>query len=76
MAELRSEKGLTQEAFAALAGLSARYVQRVESGEENLTIRSLAILASVLRVPVRELFDPPHTREVRKGRPPKKTAAR
>lgn len=72
LAELRSEKGATQEAFAAEAGLSTRYVQRVEAGEENLTLRSLAILASVLRSPVATLLEPPRTRTTRKGRPPKR----
>lgn len=74
LAELRAEKGATQESFAAEAGLSTRYVQRIEAGEENLTLRSLAILASVLR-PVATLLEPPRTRGARKGRPPKRVAS-
>lgn len=75
LAELRAEKGATQESFAAEAGLSTRYVQRIEAGEENLTLRSLAILASVLRSPVATLLEPPRTRGARKGRPPKRVAS-
>ena len=55
--ELRADKDMTQEALATAAGVGTRYVQRVEAGRENLTIRSLALLASVLRVSVRELFE-------------------
>ena len=74
VAELRTDRSLTQERLAELAGISARYIQRVESGEENLTVRSLALLANVLRSSVIDFFEPPKSREVRTGRPAKKKA--
>lgn len=72
IAEIRVQREETQEELAERAGFSARYVQRVESGDENLTIRSLAMFASVLHAPVSSFFEPPASRTVRIGRPPKK----
>jgi transcriptional regulator with XRE-family HTH domain len=70
VAEIRAGQELTQEELAERAGLSARYVQRVEAGEENLTVRSLAMLGTILRAPVIAFFYPPVDRSVRRGRPP------
>lgn len=72
VAELRVAMGLTQEAFAEMMmNVSTKYLQRIEAGRENLTVESLVVLASKFRVPVRDLFDPPASRAVRLGRPPK-----
>ncbi len=51
--------------------MSPRYVQMVEAGDENLTVKSLAKLADELGVAVNDLFDEPKNQEVRVGRPPK-----
>ena len=56
LADFRRQRGLTQEQLAALAGVSVKYVQRVEAGRENLTIRSLARFSTLLGVEVRDLF--------------------
>ena len=46
------------------------YLQRIEGGRENLTVRSLTRLAHVLGIRVGALFDPPADREQRgPGRP-------
>jgi transcriptional regulator with XRE-family HTH domain len=71
ISELRRIRGLTQEDFAALVQVSTPYIARVEGGSENLTLDSLTKLANILRATVIELFEPPRSREVRRGRPPK-----
>ena len=70
VAELRQGQGLTQEALAEQLGFTVKYLQRVEAGRENLTIRSLVRFADVLGVDLPELFTPPRSMEVRTGRPP------
>ena len=52
IAELRSKRGLTQEQFSERAGVGLRYIQRVEGGEENLTLESLYAFAEILSVQV------------------------
>jgi transcriptional regulator with XRE-family HTH domain len=70
IAELRADHGLTQEQFAEALRRSKGQVQRIEHGELNLTIRSLLLLADSLGVTVADLFAPPRSRQVRRGRPP------
>jgi transcriptional regulator with XRE-family HTH domain len=72
LAELRIEHNLTQEQLAEQLDVTARYVQAVEAGQENLTVRSLATLASALGVGVAQLFAAPKSRIVRQGRPPRR----
>lgn len=71
VAELRAARGLTQERFAEDANITAQYLQRIEAGRENLTVRSLVRLAGLLHVSVTDLFAKPAQREVRPGRPRK-----
>ena len=59
IAELRVVRGLTQEALAEATGFYTRYIQTIESGEVNLTLDSLARLATALKVPVGDLFHTP-----------------
>ncbi len=70
IAEIRAARGWTQEALAEHAHVSLKYLQRVEAGRENLTLRSVVRLANHLRVPVGDLFERPRSRAVRQGRPP------
>lgn len=49
-ARLRREKGLTQERFAELSGMSQQYVSGLERGRRNPTIITLFLLASALGV--------------------------
>jgi transcriptional regulator with XRE-family HTH domain len=72
--EIRRARGWTQARLAERWGVSLKYVERVEAGQENLTIESLALLAGVLRVQPDELLRPPLTRGRRRiGRPRKST---
>lgn len=65
----RVERGLTQEALAGLAGLEARYVQRIEATAANPTVTVLAALAGALNVDIRALFEPAEPEPRRVGRP-------
>lgn len=69
VAELRSNAGLTQEQQAERLGFTLKYLQRVEGGGENLTVRSLVKIASVFGVGVTELFRKPRTKQAGPGRP-------
>lgn len=71
---IRRGLGLTQEQLAEHAGWSVRYLQEVEGGKENLTLRSLAALAALLNVNVSELFKPAEGVELPRprGRPKKR----
>jgi len=62
---------MTQQQVADRLEVTLRYVQRVEAGEENLTLRSLAEFANALRVPMEQLFAAPSPRKRRPGRPGK-----
>ena len=48
MRELRIERGLSQEEFAALSSLDRSYVGGVERGERNLSLRNIEAIASAL----------------------------
>ena len=54
---LRHELGLSQEEFADRCGLHRTYVGAIERGERNITLATLARLASTLSVDPRELFE-------------------
>ena len=69
VAEIRRSAGLTQQQVAERADVSVKYLQRVEAGRENLTIRSLVWLAELLGARVADLFAAPAFREARLGRP-------
>jgi transcriptional regulator with XRE-family HTH domain len=71
IAELRAARELTQEEFAEALGVTPRYLQMVEAGDENLTVRSLVPFADELGVTVAALFEKPKSRQVRQGRPPR-----
>ena len=72
VAELRAGRSLTQEALAETLGVTPRYLQRVEAGEENLTLGTLVGFANALGAPLAEFLVPPVSRAVRVGRPPRK----
>lgn len=74
IAELRVDRGLTQEALAEELGVTARWVQSTEAGGENLTLTTLAKFATGLGVPVAELFRAPTRAKARPGRPKRRTA--
>lgn len=63
VAELRIGRGLTQEALAERLDKDLRYVQQIEGGRQNVTVRTAASVARALRVPIAELFAVPAIRE-------------
>ena len=59
---LRHERGLTQEDLAGRAGLAVRHLQKIEAGEVNMTLYTVARLASVLDVAPAAFFEKASTR--------------
>jgi len=59
MKRLRLQRGLTQQAFAELADLEYKYVQKIESGRwPGLQLRTVERLAKALKVDAWELLCP------------------
>ena len=66
---LRLKRGWTQEHLAELAGLDLSYTQRVERGEINLTLSSLANFADALGVQPGVLLRAGKPPLIKRGRP-------
>ena len=62
VSELRIERKFTQERLAERLDVDLRYVQQIEGGRQNVTVRTAASLARALRVPIAELFVTPKTK--------------
>jgi DNA-binding XRE family transcriptional regulator len=69
VAELRSALELTQAQLAETLGVSIRYLQSIEAGAENLTLETIAKLATILEAEPIAFFEPPATKKPRPGRP-------
>jgi transcriptional regulator with XRE-family HTH domain len=70
VAEQRRAYGITQEELAERLDVSVKYLQRVEAGEENLTIESVVNVANALEVAPASLIQQPRNTQPRKpGRP-------
>jgi transcriptional regulator with XRE-family HTH domain len=54
--KLRAAKGLSQEAFAAKAGLHRTYVGGAERGERNVSLQNIARIANTLQITGSELL--------------------
>src|SRR5262245_23643034 len=67
--EVRSAGGLTQAELAERLDVALPYIARIEQGRQNITLRTLARIATALAVPARALFDPPTTPPPAPGRP-------
>ncbi len=74
IAELRRERGLTQEQLAVKLRTTFQWLAQVEAGR-NATVFTLVKMANALKVPLAELLvaPKPGSRVVRRGRPPKTT---
>lgn len=55
IAELRQERGWTQDKLASESGVGIRTIQRMEAGNDA-SLETLSLVATALRVSVRELF--------------------
>lgn len=55
--EIRKEKGLSQEAFADLAGIDRSYMGHIERGEKNITLTKIYQLSDALGMTPSEIFD-------------------
>jgi len=53
---MRKNKGLSQEAFAALAGIDRSYMGHIERGEKNITLTKIYQISNALKVDIRSLF--------------------
>ena len=73
ISEIRRERRMTQEQFADKAELSWKYVQQIEAGTENLTLRSLVRLANLLRTDLLAILERPRELRPRPGRPPRQS---
>ncbi len=56
---LRQRRGLSQERFAEISGLSQQYISGLEQGRRNPTVVTMYELATALSVDPRELLRPP-----------------
>ena len=54
---LRKEKGLSQEAFADLAGIDRSYMGHIERGEKNVTLTKIYQISNALELTVAEVFN-------------------
>jgi transcriptional regulator with XRE-family HTH domain len=50
---LRIQRGLTQEEVAQRAGTTQSVIARIESGEQNISIKTLSKLANALKANIR-----------------------
>ena len=55
--ELRKERGLSQEAFADLAGIDRSYMGHIERGEKNVTLSKIYQLSHALGVKLSTVFE-------------------
>ena len=55
--QLRTETGISQEAFAQAAGIDRSYYGRIERCAANPTLKNIAAIAQALGVGIGELFD-------------------
>jgi transcriptional regulator with XRE-family HTH domain len=56
IAELRSQKNMTQEYLAGKMGISSKYLSSIERGKENPTLNTLISLSQALKIDLEEIF--------------------
>jgi putative transcriptional regulator len=54
--ELRTEKGLTQEALAQRAGVSRQTINSIETGRFEPSLSLALVLARLFKTPVEQIF--------------------
>jgi transcriptional regulator with XRE-family HTH domain len=66
--ELRTERALSQESLAELAGLDRNYIGQIERAERNVALVNIVKIAKALGVEPGELFAPFTTAKLAKLR--------
>ncbi len=56
IAQLRKERGLTQEELSDILGMNALYITQVEAKQQGVSLPMVYRIAKVLNVPLKELF--------------------
>jgi transcriptional regulator with XRE-family HTH domain len=56
LAEIRRDRGLTQESLSLSTGVHRNYIGGIERGERSPTVATVAVLADALGVTMGELF--------------------
>jgi len=54
--QLRKEKGLSQEAFADLAGVDRGYMGNIERGKSNITLSKVFQISAALQLEPAQIF--------------------
>lgn len=54
---IRVESGFSQQEFAKAAGMSNNYAWRVESGRQNMSLKTLSRIAIALNISMADLLD-------------------
>ncbi|MBI3137001.1 MAG: helix-turn-helix transcriptional regulator [Sphingobacteriales bacterium] len=57
IAELRKEKGVSQQKFAYEAEIERSYLTRIENGQKNISVTTLERILIALEVSARDFFD-------------------
>lgn len=58
VARLRKEKGLKQEEFSVIAGITQSYLSQIENGHVNLTLLGIHDIVQALGISPDALFQP------------------
>jgi transcriptional regulator with XRE-family HTH domain len=56
--ELRTERGLSQETLAELAGVDRNYIGQIERAERNVALVNIVRIAKALKIEPAEMFSP------------------
>ena len=56
--KIRTQKRISQEKLAELAGLHRTYISSIELGKRNVSLQNIQALASALEIPIYQLFMP------------------
>jgi transcriptional regulator with XRE-family HTH domain len=71
IAEIRRERGWTQDFFAERASVTGGYIRQIEGGKQNLSLGTLEWLAGILKCKPIDLFYPAQPKKRVAGRPKK-----